>query len=164
MRGMILQTPDDAFLRRIGLVVFLVAEFEGLLMYNPVRFHSVLPPELRLVSEMSLTIPALTTSKLGEYFVAHAKNITESETAAYYDAGGRALIEIGPKRNAVLHSRPGVDGTDPQNKLRLIRMRPDLRSEKYEAFKIDDLYLDGLVSRIVELRQHATAVRHAPPT
>ncbi len=63
-----LQIPDAGFLRRIGLVVFLVSELEGLLITDLVRFHSVLPPKLDFATMEGMRVTGMTTTQMGKYF------------------------------------------------------------------------------------------------
>lgn len=157
-----LQIPDRGFLQRIGLVVFLVAELEGLLKTDLVRFHPLLPPELDFGGPQGQAVTGMTTAQLGKYFVAHAPKSTDPEVADYYRVGGEALVEIAPNRNAMLHSQPGVDGYDPDQKLRLLRWR--VSETKYEApHMISDEWLDQFADRLQILRDQVMATRPSPP-
>lgn len=158
-----LQVPDSGFLAKIGLVVFLVGELEGLLKSDLVRFHPLLPPALDFATPQGRSVTAKTTKQLGLYFVAHAPKSTDAAVAEYYRVGGEALVEIGPKRNAMLHSQPGIDGNDPQRKLRLMRWRHD-NGERSEAFIISDEWLDEFVAQIMTLRREVVAARPTPPS
>lgn len=153
-----LQIPDAGFLRRIGLVVFLVSELEGLLITDLVRFHPVLPPRLDFATMEGMRVTGMTTTQMGKYFVDHALQSTDPQVAEYYRAGGEALVEIGPKRNAMLHARPGVDGHDPAQKLRLIRWRIGTETQN-ESHMISDEWLDELTQRIQKLRREVVAIR-----
>jgi hypothetical protein len=93
-----------------------------------------------------------TTRDLGEQLVKHATQCTDRQVAAYLEAGGNALIEVAPQRNAVLHARPA---TDDLGRTRLYRWRLP------EAHFIDDTWLNRLVQRIDELRAELDAIR--PP-
>lgn len=156
------QIPDGGFLRRIGLVVFLVAEFEGLLVYDLVRFQSLLPPELDFKTMEGMRVTGKTTYQMGKYFLDHAPKITDPQVAGYYRAGGEALMEIGPKRNAMLHTRPGIDGHDPHKKLRLVRWRIGSDTQS-EAHMISDEWLDQLIERLQVLRREVVACRPLAP-
>ncbi|MBB5161590.1 hypothetical protein [Mycobacterium sp. AZCC_0083] len=158
-----LQIPEAGYLNKVGLVVFLVAELEGLIITDLVRFHPLLPPQLDFATLRGMKVAGMTTSNMGQYFLAHAPRSTDEGVAEYYRAGGQALIEIGPKRNAMLHARPGVDGNDPQQKLRLLRWRPDTDHEKSEAHMIDDEWIDDLISTIIEIRTSVVASRPRQP-
>jgi hypothetical protein len=144
--------------------VFLVAELEGLLKTDLVRLHPVLPPELDFAGPEGQAVTGMTTAQLGKYFIAHAPKSTSPAAAEYYRVAGEALIEISPKRNAMLHSQPGVDGDDPQQKLRLIRWR--INAKKYEpAHMISDEWLDQLIEQIQVIRRNVVACRPTqPPT
>ncbi|QZH65025.1 hypothetical protein [Mycolicibacterium farcinogenes] len=82
-----------------------------------------------------------------------------SRVAEYYRTGGQALIEIGPKRNAMLHARPGIDEHDTDKKLRLLRWRFHEDREKSEIHMISDEWGDDLIGRIVEIRSNVVASR-----
>lgn len=139
--------PEEEYLRKVGLVAYLVASVEGLLLFDLPRLAGALPPELNVES-----LAGKTTSKLGEKLRAHASQCTDQVVAAYIDAGGAALIEIGLQRNAVLHARPA---TDCAGRARLYRWRvPD-------AYFIDDDHLDQLARRIDDLQVELNSLR--PP-
>lgn len=153
-----LQVPDRDFLGRIGLVVFLVAELEGLLKTDLVRFQHLLPLELDYGQPGGWKVTEMTTMQLGKYLIAHAPNSTNAAVAEYYRVGGEALVAIAPKRNAMLHSQPGVDGWDPQKRLRLMRWRISVTN--YEApHMISDEWLDELIAQIQALRQQVVNAR-----
>jgi hypothetical protein len=157
-----LQIPDHDYLGRIGLVVYLVAELEGLLKGDLVRFHPLLPPELDYGKPQGQTVTGMTTKQLGKYFIAHAPKSTDPAVAEYYRVGGEGLVEIAPKRNAMLHSQPGVDGYDPEQKLRLLRWKISVTN--YEApHMISDEWLDELIARIQVIRGELVARRPSPP-
>jgi hypothetical protein len=157
-----LQVPDAGFLQRIGLVVFLVSELEGWLITDLVRFHSVLPPGLDFATMEGMRVTGMTTTKMGRYFLDHAPATTDSRVAEYYRVGGQALLEIGPKRNAMLHARPGVDGYDPEQKLRLVRWRIGTEKQN-ETHMISDAWLDEFVRRLRDLRDVVLAARPDTP-
>lgn len=147
-----LEIPDVVFLTKVGLVVFLVAEFEGQLKTDLVRFLPVLPPELNVYAEKGYGLEAMTTRQLGQYLVAHAPKCSSPQVAEYYRVGGEALIEIAPKRNAMLHSQPAVDGHDPEGKLRLMRWGGGRKT--YEPSRmISDEWLDD-VTRLIQTLRH----------
>jgi hypothetical protein len=57
-----------------------------------------------------------------------------------------------------LHSQPGVDGWDPQKRLRLMRWRISVTN--YEApHMISDEWLDELIAQIQALRQQVVNAR-----
>lgn len=115
LRGMKIRThlAEDEYLRKLGLVAYLVSSLEGLLLFDLPRFGHQLPQELSTAA-----LAGLTTYKMGERFVTHAPRSADEKITAYFAAGGRALIEIAPRRNAMLHSRPA---TDPEGRTRLYR-------------------------------------------
>jgi len=154
--------PDRNFLGRLGMVVFLVSELEGLLKGDLIRFHALLPTELNYGQPKGQRVTGMTTNELGEYFIAHAPKSTDPAVAEYYRVGGEALVEIAPKRNAMLHSIPGVDGNDPQQKLRLLRWK--ISGKNYEApHMISDEWLDGVIHDIQVLRARVVAARPLSP-
>jgi hypothetical protein len=139
--------PEDKYLQKVGLVAYLVASMEGLLLFDLPRLEQMLPPELNVAN-----LAGRTTRDLGEQLVKHATQCTDRQVAAYLEAGGNALIEVAPQRNAVLHARPA---TDDLGRTRLYRWRLP------EAHFIDDTWLNRLVQRIDELRAELDAIR--PP-
>lgn len=139
--------PEDDYLRKIGLVAYMVTSVEGLLLFDLPRLAEAVPPQLRVEN-----LAGLTTTRLGERFLAHASQCTDSAVAAYVAAGGKALVEIRPQRNAMLHARPA---TDEAGRTRLYRwLAPD-------AYFIDDEWLDRLTRRIDDLKGELNALR--PP-
>lgn len=154
-----LQVPEADYLSKVGLVVFLVAELEGLLITDLIRFHHSLPPQLDFSTFEGMRVAGMTTSNMGEYFVKHSRSCTDHRVAEYYRTGGQALIEIGPKRNAMLHARPGIDGHDPDNKLRLLRWRFHEDREKSEIHMISDEWVEGLISQIIAIRSRVVTSR-----
>ena len=139
---------DDAYLRKLGLVVFNVAAIEGMLIYDLVRFRSVVPPELDFMTPTGMKITAMTTRGVGDYLVAHAPKCTNASVGTYLGTGGSRLIEIAPSRNAMLHSRPGIDATDPREPLRLLRMVP--KPDIDDPSVIHDNWLDAFIRRLGE--------------
>jgi hypothetical protein len=140
---------EDEYLKRLGLVVFNVAAIEGMLIYDLVRFGTVVPPELNFTTPTGMQITAMTTRGVGDYLVAHAFKCTNSRVATYLETGGRRLIEIAPSRNAMLHSRPGIDATDMRQPLRLIRFAPSADIDQPAV--IGDDWLDALAQRLGEI-------------
>lgn len=130
--------PEQEYVQKLGLVAYLVSWVEGLLLFDIPRLEHKLPVELSTTAMVGLT-----TREIGERFVTHAVRSADEKVAAYFEAGGRALIEIAPQRNAMLHSRPA---TDPEGRTRLYRWR--LRGAQPEVFWIDDDWLDSLAERI----------------
>ena len=139
--------PEDEYLRKIGLVAYLVTAVEGLLLFDLPRLAEVLPPELNVNS-----MAGMTTRQLGEMFLAHAARCTDREVVAYLTAGGHALVEIGPKRNDLLHARPA---TDSDGRTRLYRWLPP------HAHFLDDSWLDHFADRVDELQAELNVLR--PP-
>jgi hypothetical protein len=153
-------TPDDAYLRKIGLFVFAVAELEGMLVYDLVRLRDRLPPDMDLFGPEGGKVTGKTTIKLGEHFTKAAPKISDPVIAEYYRVGGEALLNIGPRRNALLHSHPGLDSVGPDANLRLMRMRWQ-RGGDHELHLISDEWLDLTLELIAALRAQVEAVR--PP-
>lgn len=160
MRPVYAGVPEGDYLQKIGLIVFLVSEFEGTLLYDLLRLEPHLPLALNFSTIEGMRITGMTTQQMGKYFAKHAADITDVRVAEYYRVGGAALEEIGPKRNAMLHSRPGFDGDDPVKRLRLVRMRID-GPERSEGFLIGDKRLDELIERLDVLRRQVEIVRPA---
>lgn len=154
--------PDGQYLQKLGILVYLVSEFEGMLMFDLPRFQSKLPPELNFFTMQGMQLTGKTTTKIGEYLMRHSTNSTDPEVAAYFHAGGKALTDIGPYRNAVLHARPGVDGNDPGKKLRLIRWKVSSETD-FETRMISDEWLDSLLVQIGVLRSQVVALRPQQP-
>lgn len=90
--------PEDEYLKKVGIVAYLVTSVEGVLLFDLPRLAWALPPQFNVES-----LAGKTTTKLGEKLVAHAPQCTDTTVAAYLKAGGTALLEIGLQRNAVLH-------------------------------------------------------------
>lgn len=139
--------PEDEYLRRIGSMAYLVASLEGLILFDLPCFGEVLPTQLSVGR-----LAGHTTKRLSDDLLRYAPQCTESAVADYLSAGGRALLEVAPQRNSVLHARPA---TDEEGRARLYRWRPP------EAHFIDDLWLDCLIQRIDDLSCEVNALR--PP-
>lgn len=137
---------EDAYLQKLGLVVFDVAAIEGMVIHDLVRFRPVVPPELDFMTPTGMQITAMTTRGVGEYLVAHAPKCTNARVATYLSTGGQRLIEIAPSRNAMLHSRPGIDATDPRQPLRLLRIIP--KPDIDDPAVIEDDWLDAFIRRL----------------
>ena len=105
---------------KVGLVAYLVTSVEGLLLFDLPRLEWALPPQLNVES-----LAGNTTTKLGHELLAHASQCIDPTVAAYLEAGGIALSEIGSQRNAVLHARPA---TDKEGRTRLYRWRCPMRT------------------------------------
>lgn len=154
--------PDGQYLMKIGLLVYFVSEFEGMLITDLPRFQSVLPPELNFFTLEGMRVTGMTTTSLGKYLMKHSARSSDPEVAAYFHAGGKALTDIGPYRNAVLHARPGIDGNDPQQRLRLLRFRVGSETDS-EMHMISDEWLDSLLVQIGVLRMQVIALRPEQP-
>lgn len=146
--------PEPEYLQKVGLVVYLVAFVEGLLIWDLPRLAHLIPPELEIMK-----VSGMSTAQLGKYFIAHAPRCTDERVMAYFDAGGRVLVEIAPSRNGILHARPGQDGDDPVQRLRLIRWRVAEDDPSSEAYVVDDDRLDTLIVRIDEIVGQLTELR-----
>ncbi len=141
--------PDDQYLRKVGLVAYLVSSLEGLLLFDLPRLQAAVPPQLAVDR-----LAGKTTKRLGEQLVEFAPACATHNVAAYLGAGGRALVEVAPKRNALLHARPA---TDEQGRTRLYRWRLP------EAHFIDDVWLDRVVQRIDDLHTEVNGLRPQLP-
>lgn len=139
--------PEDEYLRRIGLVVYMVASVEGLLLFDLSRLADTLPPQLTAES-----LAGSTTARIGQALLAHAPLCSDPAVVSYLTAGGHALLEIGSNRNAVMHARPA---TDLDGRTRLYRWRLP------EAHVIEDAWLDQLARRIDQLQVELNSLR--PP-
>ncbi len=148
---------EDAYLRKLGLVVFDVAAIEGMLIYDLVRFRPVVPPELDFMTPTGMQITAMTTRGVGDYLVAHAPKCTNAKVATYLATGGARLIEVAPSRNAMLHSRPGIVATDPRQPLRLLRFVP--KPDIDDPSVIDDDWLDAIARRLGEVYTELEGLR-----
>lgn len=146
--------PEDQYLQKLGLVVYLVAVVEGLLMFDLPRFQHLLPAEFNVVK-----LSGMTVGGMGEFIKAHGAKSTDPKVAAYLVAGGEALIEIAPLRNAMLHSRPATDG-DNGNVTRLLRWRVD-KAASSEVQMISDEWLDRLARRVDDIHVELNELR--PP-
>ncbi|MGO4443085.1 hypothetical protein AB4Z42_06975 [Mycobacterium sp. 2YAF39] len=154
-----MELPDQPYLARIGMVVFLVADLESVLKGDLVRFQSVLPTDLDFNTQFP-RLTGKTTTKLGQWLIDLASEIGDAEVGGYFRRGGEALLEIAPKRNAMLHSWIGVDGRDPRERVRLLRWRIN-ETEYEEPHMVSDEWLDELISQIRTLRKGLVSSR--PP-
>src|SRR5262245_24294611 len=95
--------PEDAYLTRLGRIVYLVSSIEGLLLFDLSRLAGSVPPEL-LVSRLA----SMTTRQIGDELTKYAAHCSD-DVAPYVKKGGEALTEIAPPRNDVLHARAATD-------------------------------------------------------
>jgi hypothetical protein len=112
------------------------------------------PPELELMK-----LSGMTTRRMGDYLVTHAPKSTDAQLAECLAAGGRALVEIAPQRNAMLHSRPVTDPDDPESRTGLLRWH--IEKDPQEVHLISDEWLDRLVERIDDIQAELNTLR--PP-
>ena len=137
--------PEDEYLLKIGTVAYLISALEGLLLFDLPRLG--LPEGLqpgRLGRD--------TTSSIGNQLRNYAQADPDHPASPYLAEGGRALVELSTKRNAVLHARPATDDDGHQ---RLYRWHPA------EQFLISDDWLDRLTADIQTAHQRVIALR--PP-
>lgn len=134
--------PNPQIFKKFGLVVYV----EGMLIWDLPRLAHLIPPELEIMK-----VSGMSTAQLGNYFIAHAPKCTDDRVKAYFDAGGRALVKIAPSRNGIVHARPGRDGDDPLQRLRLIRWRVAAGDPSSEAYVVNEDRLDTLVDRVDEI-------------
>ena len=137
--------PDDGYLRKIGLVVYLVSSLEGLLLLDLPRLETAIPAELSVKG-----LAGKTTLKVGLELVKYAPQCSSREVEVYLEAGGNALLEVAPQRNALLHARPATDEHGP---LRLFQRR------MLEAHLVNDTWLERLIQRIEDLQVELNALR-----
>lgn len=137
--------PAPNYVTLLGKVAYGIAAIEGLLIFDLPR--------------MPLTVPGLTpgdlagdtTTGIGKKLTAGAAQAQDPAWTAYLERGGDALVDLGPRRNDVLHARPAtIDGQQM-----LHRWRPPL------AQPIDVAFLEDLLDRIEAHRKDLTALR--PP-
>jgi len=157
-----LRIPDRDYLAKIGEIVFLVSELEGLLKGDMYRFHDQLPAELDISGREGRKVTTMTTHQLGAYFVEHAPKCKDLGVERYFCQAGEVLKKIAKKRNSVLHSVPAIDGGDPSGRLRLGRVK--LTPTKSEIHVLSDEWLDEFKSEIRTLRASVVSARPVKPT
>lgn len=97
--------PEDEYLLQLGRVVYSVASVEGLLLFDLPR----MPLEIEGLSPDALA--GKTTTAIGKRLLELAPTIPDQPWRRYLSRGGKALEDLGPKRNSVLHARPAtIDG------------------------------------------------------
>lgn len=131
----------------VGMVVYSVASLEGMLIFDLPRMPTVLPvisPE---------TLAGRTTTTIGKQLVSLAGSVAEESWRRYLGRGGEALLDVGPRRNAVLHARPAtIEGCQ---RLHRWRLHPT------EVVSISSEYLNELLETIDVHRRELNALR--PP-
>lgn len=143
--GLRTHLPEDEYLRKIGLLAYLVSSLEGLLLLDLPLLADHLPPELNVES-----LAGQTTHKLGEKLVTFSAQCSDQEVRRYLEAGGRALQEVAPQRNAVFHARPAMND---QGRTQLFRWRLP------ESHFIDEAWLDRVIARVDDLQSELNDLR-----
>lgn len=94
-----------------------------------------------------------TTRSIGQALVSRSSDVEDATWRQYLHRGGEALIELGPMRNAVLHSRPAT----VNERQRLHRWRID----PTEVVTISLEHLHGLLDAIEVHRRALDVLRPA---
>jgi hypothetical protein len=140
--------PEDAYLLQVGKVVYSIASIEGLLIFDLQR----MPTAVGGLSPGALA--GKTTTGIGRRFLELAPSVPEQPWREYLARGGEALVDLGPKRNSVLHARPAtIEGAQ-----RLLRWRLDPMEIIPISFTILAEMLDEVDAHLRELN------RLRPPT
>lgn len=130
--------PEDDYLLLLGKLVYAV----GYLEWLPLGDLSGLdvPPALKLTA-----LEGQTTSDIGKRLTDPdlLAGVADSAARGWLEEAGRDLLEVAPKRNAVLHARPA---THPKEDQRLHRRDPKTQ----ETYWITNVYLDQLLADIYE--------------
>lgn len=85
-----LYLPDDDYLKKIGLVVYLVSSLEGLVLLDLPRLEAAVPSNLNIE-----TLVNRTTTKVGLDLLKYAPECSRLDVEVYLAASGRALLEGG---------------------------------------------------------------------
>lgn len=137
--------PEDDYLLQLGKVVYSVASIEGLLIFDlprmPAMIEGLTPKHLA----------GKTTTVIGKRLLTLAPSIEDGDWREYVERGGEALVDLGPKRNSVLHSRPATVGGEQ----RLHRWR----LEPTEVMSISAPHLDQLLDEIETHRRALNLLR-----
>lgn len=139
--------PEDDYLMQLGKVVYAIASIEGLLIFDLPRLDN---------STVELSVGALagkTTTQIGRRLVDLAPSIGEHGWRAYLTRGGEALLDLGQKRNAVLHARPAT--IEGHQRLHRWRINPT------EIMPISSDYLSELLNEIDAHRQALNRLRRS---
>jgi hypothetical protein len=137
--------PEDEYLSRIGLLAYMISSLEELLLFDLPRLQKRITPQLNVER-----LARKTTHDLGAELVKYASQCGDQEVARYLAAGGLALQEVTPQRNAVFHARPA---TDTEGRIRLYPWRLP------EAHFIDEAWLDRVFERLDELQRELNNLR-----
>jgi hypothetical protein len=139
--------PEDDYLMQLGKVVYAIASIEGLLILDLPRMEN---------SVAGLSVEELagkTTTEIGKRLVDLAPSIGEQGWRAYLTRGGEALLDLGPKRNSVLHARPAT--IEGHRRLHRWRINPT------EIMPISSDYLSELLN---EIDTHHQALNRLRPS
>lgn len=140
--------PEDDYLKLLGQVVYSVASIEGLLIFDLPRMPNPVP------GATPLDLAGKTTAMVGTALVGFVPQIVDEQWATYLAAGGNALVDIAPLRNAVLHARPAtVDGMQQLHRWRI--------GAKTEVFTVTREHLCDVLDAIEQHRKRIKLLR--PP-
>lgn len=127
-------TPGDAYLVRLGELVYQIASLEGQLISDIPRLSKALPDSFGTGELLTGT-----TRRIGQKLLGVAPKATDTKVQNYLKSGGHALLAAGDLRNHILHARPATDGNNNQ------RLH---RNTGTKWFWIDDDYLDFALEEI----------------
>ena len=137
--------PEDEYLLQLGMVVYSVASIEGLLIFDLPRMPATIE------GHTPKHLAGKTTTAIGKRLLTLAPSIGDRKWREYVVRGGEALVDLGPKRNSILHSRPAtVDGEQRLHRWRL---------EPTEIMCISPTHLVGLLNEIETHRQALNLLR-----
>jgi hypothetical protein len=139
--------PEDEYLIELGKLIYSIASLEGLLL-------SDLPRMPTTIAELSpKELAGHTTTGIGRQLLTLAPSIQDRAWREYIGRGGEALVDLGPKRNSILHARPAT--IDGRRRLHRWRLEPT------EIMPISLWHLGQLLDEIEAHRQVLTRLR--PP-
>jgi hypothetical protein len=130
-------TPGDAYLVRLGEIVYSISSLEATLIFDVPRLSKALPNSFGTGELLNGT-----TRGIGQQLLDVAPKATDSSVKDYLEFGGFALRTAGDLRNQILHARPATDGNGEQ------RLH---RNTGAKWFWIDDQYLDFALDEIATL-------------
>lgn len=137
--------PDDGYLNQLGRVVYSIASLEGSLLFDLPR----MPEAVGGLSPQDLA--GYPTTLIGKRLVALAPSIRNESWRRYIERGGEALVDLGPRRNSVLHARPATIAGE--QRLHRWRIKPR------EIMPITTRYLDELLEQIEAHRTNLNRLR-----
>ncbi len=140
--------PEDDYLLKLGKVIYSIASIEGLLIFD----LSSLPEQVEGLTPQDLA--RHTTTTIGRRLIRGATSVVDPAWRTYLDRGGRALLALGPNRNAVLHARPATI----EGRQRLHRWRLD----PPEVLPISSTHLEEMLEEIESHRRAVSGLR--PPS